>query len=323
MSDGTNVASILFFNRRGELRCGWRIATFLVLFTVCITFLVGLAELFIYSVIEREVENLNPTGIPSFARTLIEQCLSLLAVIVASAVCARLLERRTLGSIGFKLHTGWMRDSLLGLALGTLSIGIAVAIGVIWGAVRIELNPPDMAELMVGLTALFVFFGISAAFEELLVRGFVFQALAYDLNSATALVITSLAFSLLHVWNPAVTIFSLANTILAGIWLGTAYLKTRSLWLATALHMAWNFSMAFIFGLPVSGLTAFSQSGILKGMPGSPEWISGGSYGPEGGAVATVALILSTLVLWKSSLFHTSNEMRVREQIDSNSRQQT
>ena len=40
-------------------------------------------------------------------------------------------------------------------------------------------------------------------------------------------------------------------------------------------------------------------------------WISGGSYGPEAGVAATVALVLSTLTIWKSGLFTASEEMRV------------
>jgi hypothetical protein len=86
-------------------------------------------------------------------------------------------------------------------------------------------------------------------------------------------------------------------------------LKTRSLWLATALHYSWNFVMVFVFGLPVSGISIFSQLAWLRGHSGPPEWISGGEYGPEGGAAATLVLILSTLVIWKSGLFKPSEEM--------------
>src|SRR4030095_16175593 len=81
------------------------------------------------------------------------------------------------------------------------------------------------------------------------------------------------------------------------------------LWLATALHGSWNFAMVFVFGLPVSGLTPLSQMSWLKGTANEPMWISGGRYGPEAGIAATVALILSTLTIWKSGLFTASSEM--------------
>ena len=315
MSGVADVASTVLFNRSGELRSGWRVLVFLVLFSICITLLVTLADLTVIPAIEQLRSPLNDAAISQLflIRPLFEQTLSLGSVLVASAVSARVLEHRSLGSIGYKLHSGWWRDCLLGLALGTAAIALAVAIATTFSALEFEWRNAETVTLLTGLLGLFIFFAISAAFEELLVRGFVFQALARDISPVAALVITSVGFALLHLRNPEVSIFALANTILAGVWLGVAYLKTRSLWLATALHTAWNFSMAYLFGLPVSGLTAFSQSGVLLGLPETPLWISGGSYGPEGGAAATLTLIVSTVIIWKGSMFQTAEEMLIRK----------
>jgi hypothetical protein len=68
--------------------------------------------------------------------------------------------------------------------------------------------------------------------------------------------------------------------------------------------------MVLFFGLPVSGITTFDQLGWLAGQDGSPIWLSGGVYGPEGGIAATIVLILSTLIIWKSGLFKASEEMK-------------
>jgi hypothetical protein len=156
---------------------------------------------------------------------------------------------------------------------------------------------------------LFFFFLLSGAFEELLFRGFAFQALVHNIGAVPAILITSTLFGLAHLSNYNASAFSTINTILSGVWLGVAYLMTRSLWLATALHYSWNFVMAFVFGLPVSGTSTLSQLAWLRGSSQSPEWLSGGEYGPEGGAAATLVLILSTLVIWKSGLFKPSEEM--------------
>ena len=88
-----------------------------------------------------------------------------------------------------------------------------------------------------------------------------------------------------------------------------AYLMTRSLWLATALHYSWNLVMTFVFGLPVSGITTFQHLAWWRGESQPPAWISGGDYGPEGGAAATLALLVSTLVIWKSGWFRPTAEM--------------
>jgi hypothetical protein len=93
------------------------------------------------------------------------------------------------------------------------------------------------------------------------------------------------------------------------VWLGVAYLMTRSLWFATALHYSWNFVMVFVFGLPVSGISTLNHLAWLRGHDLPPGWISGGDYGPEGGAATTLVLILSTLLIWKGGLLKPSEEM--------------
>jgi membrane protease YdiL (CAAX protease family) len=230
-------------------------------------------------------------------------------VLGTSALCARLLERRGLGSVGYKFHPGWWRDFGLGLILGAVTLAVSVGVIFLAGAASFRTHTTDVAILAPGFAALFILLLLAAAYEELLIRGFAFQALAHNVGPAVALAVTSVGFGLLHLGNQGATVFSTVNTTLAGVWLGTAYWMTRSLWLATALHVSWNFAMALIFGLNISGITDFVPFAWLVGQPGSPTWLSGGNYGPEGGAAATLGLLLSTLLIWKSGLWTASAEM--------------
>jgi hypothetical protein len=152
---------------------------------------------------------------------------------------------------------------------------------------------------------------IAAAWEEVFIRGFAFQALIRDAGPVAAVIITSVVFAALHLANEGATVLSTINTALAGVWLGVAYLKTRSLWLATALHHSWNLVMAVVFGLPVSGIAGYKNMAWLDGKGLSPVWISGGDYGPEGGIAATIAVTLCTLLIVRSRLFKPSDEMLV------------
>jgi membrane protease YdiL (CAAX protease family) len=233
---------------------------------------------------------------------------SLLSVLIANGVCARWLERRSFASTGFQFHKGWWRDFALGLALGAVTLTIAVGIAAASRATYFTLNNSDYTALAQAFIFFFIFFLLAAANEEALVRGFAFQALEHNLGAVVAISVTSAIFGLLHLQNQDVTLFSTFNTILAGVWLGIAYLKTRSLWLATALHVSWNFVMALVFGLPVSGIKLFKNFAWLNGVS-TRRWISGAEYGPEGGAAVTLTLILCTLLIWKSGLFHTTQEM--------------
>ncbi|HTF38192.1 MAG TPA: CPBP family intramembrane glutamic endopeptidase [Blastocatellia bacterium] len=316
MSDPHDVARYIFINDEKEMRSGWRVLVFLICFIIVASLLTGLTNAFATLFPSFDFLLVEPSGPEYLSRHEliylgVINVRNLGAVLIASAVCARALERRRPGSVGFRLHRGWPHDFGLGSLMGAASLAIAVGITASAGAITFDVQTREVVPLVRGFTIAFLFFVIAGATEELIFRGFAFQALVHNLGGARAVAITSLLFGLAHLSNKDASALSTINTILAGIWLGLAYLMTRSLWLATALHWSWNFAMAFIFGLPVSGFTTLSQLAWLRPRIGGPVWISGGSYGPEAGVAGTVALILSTLTIWKSGLFTASEEMLV------------
>ncbi|MEW6129437.1 MAG: CPBP family intramembrane glutamic endopeptidase [Acidobacteriota bacterium] len=314
MSEPINLIKTIFFNDEEEFRCGWRVLIFFVLYVAI--FLLINAVVFLLSAL---VPALKPLLTISTERPAAEwrelfgfmlyNAGSLLAVLAANAICARALEHRSFLSTGFALHKGWLRDFVWGLVLGATTLTVAVAIAAASGATTFNVQVSGINFLVFAFIVLAITFLISAANEEAMVRGFAFQALTHNIGAPIALLITSTIFGVLHLGNPSVSFFSTLNTILAGVWLGVAYLMTRSLWLATALHASWNFVMVFVFGLPVSGIVFYKNFGWFAGESPHWSWLSGGIYGPEGGAAATVALIVCTLVIWKSGLFSTSKEM--------------
>jgi membrane protease YdiL (CAAX protease family) len=315
MSDPADLARRLFINEEGELRSGWRVLVFFILYAVAASLLGGALRVAV-AIFPSLGFLLYPPSPPDEYLTYRElmrlglgQLMNIAAALAATAVCAPLLEHRGLASVGYKPHRGWLRDFLLGSIIGALSLALAVAIAAAAGALRFEVNTPAGAHLARGFVILFLLFIVSAAFEELLFRGFAFQAITHNLGAVAAVLITSTLFGLAHLSNANASAFSTINTILAGVWLGVAYLMTRSLWFATALHYSWNLAMAFVFGLPVSGISMFNQLAWLRPQDRPPEWVSGGSYGPEGGAAATLVLLLSTLVIWKSGLLKPAEEM--------------
>lgn len=314
MREPLEVARYIFMNDENELRSGWRVLAFFFVFFVAVSLLAGLTKAlstlfpsFRYLLTEpSESESLHGAELVSVG---IVNLRNLAAAVIASALCARQLERRSFGSVGFKLHRGWLRDLGFGALMGAASLTLAVGFAAAAGAMSFDVHGMRVGFLTHALMIVLTFFLLSGATEELVFRGFPFQALIHNLGGPVALAITSLIFGLAHLLNKDASALSTINTMLAGVWLGLAYLMTRSLWLATALHVSWNFVMVFIFGLPVSGFTALDEFAWLRGSAGAPLWVSGGSYGPEGGLAATVALILSTLVIWKSGLFTPSEEM--------------
>src|SRR5262245_26055075 len=100
----------------------------------------------------------------------------------------------------------------------------------------------------------------------------------------------------MHLNNPNSSILGTLNTILAGILLSLAYVRTRSLWMPYAIHVGWNLGLGFVFGFPLSGVDIASL--WTTGMAGS-ETILGGDYGPEGGLLATFIFATASVIVDK------------------------
>jgi uncharacterized protein len=308
-----NPLKTIFINREGELRSGWRIVIFLLITIILFQLLAGLFAILgilipVITQLLKPMDTSESGGWVDVARMGFFTVLTFIPILIANGICARWLERRSFASTGFQFHKGWLKDFALGLALGGAALTIAVGIAAAAGATTFTVKNTDFAGLAQAFAILFIILLFAAAFEEAMVRGFVFQALEHNLGAVAAVSITSAFFGVMHLGNQNVTLFSTFNTIIAGVWLGIAYLMTRSLWLATALHVAWNFVMGFIFGLPVSGIKLMKNFAWLDGSS-TKGWISGADYCPEGGLAATIALLLCTLVIWKSGLFQTTQEM--------------
>jgi hypothetical protein len=137
-------------------------------------------------------------------------------------------------------------------------------------------------------------------------RGYIFQTLVEGTNRIIAIAIFSVFFGLVHLGNPNISVFSVFNIILAGIFLSLAYLRTGTLWLCTALHLGWNFFQGSVYSLPVSGLVKSNISISHVALTG-PEWLTGGAFGPEGGFVTTVVLIIGSIVVWKAPWIKNEN----------------
>ena len=132
-----------------------------------------------------------------------------------------------------------------------------------------------------------------ALMEELAFRGAAVATMARGIGRGPAVVVTALCFSAAHRANPDVTMLALGNIALAGVFLGATFFSRGRLWTATGAHLGWNLALA---------ASAASVSGLpfdipwIDFRPGSPAWLTGGSFGPEGGLLATAVLAVGAAV---------------------------
>ena len=230
--------------------------------------------------------------------------------------CLRFFEQLNLASLGFALNQGWTRQILIGCGIGALmTIGV-VGLQILGGGTRIMANQvwwrggaldfSGLRSTAGDVLAALVLLILAALFEELTFRGYPFQTLLRGWGPLAPILFFSIFFGISHLGNPAATFFSTTNTVLAGIWFSIAYLKTRSLWFTTSMHFTWNWMMGAFFGLPVSGYRIPHQP-IFASTSENPIWLTGGTYGSEGGAAATIVIVLATICIWYSKNLNQGN----------------
>ncbi len=220
---------------------------------------------------------------------------SLLGVVVATWAVVRWVDRRSFTEIGLGIGR-WVSGHLgYGLLWGAALFAAGFALVAAGGAVRFTPEAGTALGYLGALTSMLLFFTVAAAAEEVLFRGYALRVLSDRWGPAVAVLITSVLFGLAHAANPEVTPLALFNIFLAGLWLGLAVVRTGSLWFAIGLHTGWNWAMAALFDVPVSGLTQGFDTPLYSVMVGGPEWWTGGGFGPEGGVAALIALAAATL----------------------------
>ena len=180
-----------------------------------------------------------------------------------------------------------------GLALGAVAAALAMVLGL--GAAGASWATGEGSWLgWAGAAAgTFGALALPALSEELMFRGLPLVLLAGVLGRWPAVVLTAVAFGLSHWTNPDITALGMVNISLAGVLLGAAFYAPGGIWTAWGAHLGWNVSLAAL-GAPVSGLPLGIP--FIEYRPGGPTWVSGGGFGPEGGAMASLAMIAAIVV---------------------------
>ena len=232
----------------------------------------------------------------------------LLALLGAFKVMTRMFERKPLGMVGLALHPAWAKELCVGLGIGAIMMVLVGVAEALLAVTRFASSPlPASTELAYG-GGLFLILFISAINEELVFRGYPFQKLVESLGPPGAVALASVCFGLVHLGNPDHTLFSTLNTMLVGVPLSIAYLRTRALWMPVGMHFAWNYVQGFVFGLPVSGFRL--PATLFDARVHGGEWLTGSTYGPEGGLLCTMVVVGAGLFLFLSPRIRMSGKMR-------------
>jgi hypothetical protein len=231
------------------------------------------------------------------------------AATLAGVVLLRILERRPGGALGIAWTSRTPAEIAIGLAIGTLAIGAVAGLLSIAGFVRYTGDAGSVGSWLWTLAADFGLLAVAAYAEEALFRGYAFQVLVRGFGAVAATLFASGLFALAHSANPNVGGLALVNLFLAGVLLSVAYLRTASLWFATAVHLGWNWGMASLLDLPVSGITQL-ETPLYEPVVSGPEWLTGGAFGPEAGLPGTLAFAAALVLVLRWRRIAPAPEMR-------------
>jgi membrane protease YdiL (CAAX protease family) len=285
-----NLSSI-FLGRDGRIRSGWRFVIFIAGFTFSVAILFVLAALL-----------LRPLKLEGATATLANALAFFLPILISALfvgwLCNRLLDGSSLRALGASFTAGWFKNFVVGALIGTITLCLAVGIGVALGGLSFTTDQIGFGSIAQTLVLSLLIFIANSAAEEALFRGYPMQTFFHSDLKLFGVIFTGVLFATTHVGNPSADFLSWLNTFIAGIWFGVAYWKSGDLWLPFGMHLMWNWMQGAFFGIEVSGLTDITSAPLLKEIDRGPAWLTGETYGIEAGVACTAALVISTIVIY-------------------------
>lgn len=203
----------------------------------------------------------------------------------------RWVERRAFATLGFL-----RRNVLLAYGRGFLVGMILIGVVIFWlwllGA-EITFVPLTTPWWWRGAAVFLLLpaWMIQGAAEESLLRGWVLPVISVRHGLKIGVLASVVLFAALHAFNPGLTPLALFNLALFGLFAALYALREGTLWGVCACHSAWNWALGSVLGLAVSG--GEFKWGLLNLQINGPDWITGGTFGPEGGLATTVTLLLA------------------------------
>lgn len=224
--------------------------------------------------------------------TIVNLFATVLLTVVVILFC-RVIQKRSLYSMGLGKRRA-VTEYLLGTAVGIVMISATALLGVAFGAIKLSFTKFNAGLFILFMLGYF-FQGMS---EEVLCRGYLMISITRRNKVWRAVLVSSLVFSLLHVFNPGFGILPFVNILLCGAVFGVYALKRNSLWGACAMHSFWNFFQGNFFGISVSGTGAGENASVMHAeMLDAPKLLTGGDFGIEGSIATTIVMVAALLIV--------------------------
>lgn len=266
------------------VRSGWRLLIYVVIVSGLGALLNAVAHLF----------HARPSRFPTPAEQLTFELLGFAAVFGA-AILMSFIEHRPVGDYGLPLKGIFGGKFWLGFLLGIVEICLLVGLISLFGGYSFGGLALQKSEI-VGWSAfhllLFLFVGL---FEEFLFRGYTQFTLGQGIGFWPAAIVLSLGFGAVHLGNPGEGPVGAASVAVVALLFCFSLYRSGNLWYAVGLHASFDWGETFLFSVPNSGtvMPGHLSNSQLHG----PQWLTGGTIGPEGSVFCFLTMGLQFLVV--------------------------
>jgi uncharacterized protein len=288
-STAPNKLSYVFYNDHG-LRAGWRL---LIYFGMIFVLVFGAG------VIARRLGSGAKNAPSDFARTIFQAIseLVLFLVLLFLAWVMSKIERRNVGVYGLPLQRSITSSFIRGYFFWGF-LPLAILLSVLRGLhVFYFGNLSALNSQIFGWGALwFIFFLLVGLFEEFSLRGYLLYTLADGIGFWPAAIIQALLFARAHMGNGGETKIGIIATGIFALFAAATIWRTGNLWLAVGAHAGWDWGQSFFFGVNDSGLKVTGHL-LNPVIAQGPDWLTGGSVGPEGSVITLILWVLMTVLI--------------------------
>ena len=239
----------------------------------------------------------EPMGPPRGPLGFFLMLVSFSALGLAISGWVRWVEKRSLASAGLCGAQG-LKKFLIGLAVGIAMMGAIVTAIALSGGYRVaDLAPAFDSPAALGWIALLLAgFAVQASVEEYVFRGWLFSAVMRRWNMTAAFILSSAAFTFVHL-SPRATLPALVMTFIFAIFACAWVRRSNSIWGVMGWHVGWNWFGGTGFDVPITGLDTGLPALVVKLVPVGPAWLNGAGEGPEGSVFTLALLAVAGLIL--------------------------
>jgi membrane protease YdiL (CAAX protease family) len=288
------------FRGPNGIRAGWRVLIFLAIVVGLIAAVNLVVWLVLHFLLHRSHHFGGMSSLTPMAAVLSDGSLFVFTGI-AALIMSR-IEHRQWGQYGlplrFAFREHFWQGTLVGfLAISTSLLAIYAFHGFHLGGLAI--HGRTILTATAAWTAAFLIVGLG---EEFAFRGYLQFTLTAGMGFWPSAILLSLLFALAHTGNPGETMFGLFSVVCFGLLFCLIVRRTGNLWWVVGFHAGWDWGQTFFYGVTDSGMPAYQN--LFSSSFSGPNWLTGGSVGPEASIFTPLTLLLVAIVFTR---FHREN----------------